>query len=45
MCSPPNKDFWYTIKKVHSMENYYMESSLYYGESIFNCQEFGEETM
>ena len=30
MCSPPNKDFWYTIKKVHSMESYYMESSLYY---------------
>ena len=23
MCSPPNKDFWYTIKKVHSMESYY----------------------
>ena len=30
MCSPPNKDFWYTIKKVHSMDSYYMESSLYY---------------
>ena len=25
MCSPPNKEFWYTVKKVHSMESYYME--------------------
>ena len=22
MRSPPNKDFWYTIKKVHSKESY-----------------------
>ena len=27
MRSPPNKDFWYTIKKVYSMESYYMQAT------------------